>query len=471
MIKFLILIIFNTTLIHAENTGLNCQTFVLLSNSSEISGVYSKLDNWTVFDDAGNLRNVMKERPVTPHEDTVIGRQCSTFIQNDTKTNQTQGPVLKKQNKFLFIPHWRLKNILYLYSDTGIKTISPFQVNYKDWKEATVKDKIFCPEDGNLFIKEKNISYIAGRSDLEDEKTKDFYEGNGSSVSTPNQQELHNIFMPKLSMVKTNANDSTLISLQVIEGDPLTISCLQDLELIELITCYQWQRHSGNKDESLGSQYVTLKENTNVLHIKKTNMENECILQCKAKTRLGQLIIKHFAVYITPNSKNIDHDYEELKKENSNFIKTFDLRTWQGWLAFIVCVWISLNLGCRFFRFLLHFVTRLHQMRRNNSATICSIIFGLLKDFHANFNPFVVGGQSYQSDFRKLEDRDREQIKELKDLLSVFHRKFALFEIRLEFLERTQRRPAAVNGHFSNSVGRSIHLQTQMGDDTNTSQT
>ena len=82
-----------------------------------------------------------------------------------------------------------------------------------------------------------------------------------------------------------------------------------------------------------------------------------------------------------------------------------------------------------------------------------------------------MGGQSYQSDFRKLEDRDREQIKELKDLLSVFHRKFALFEIRLEFLERTQRRPAAVNGHFSNSVGRSIHLQTQMGDDTNTSQT
>ena len=52
-------------------------------------------------------------------------------------------------------------------------------------------------------------------------------------------------------------------------------------------------------------------------------------------------------------------------------------------------------------------------------------------------------------------------------MLSVFHRKIALFEIRLEFLERTQRRPAAVNGHFSNSVGRSIHLHTQMGDDTN----
>ena len=285
-------------------------------------------------------------------------------------------------------------------------------------------------------------------------------------------QELHGgnrSYVPELSMARTNANNSKLIALLVIEGEPLIIPCLPDLKLRDLITSYQWRRHSGDEDDSLVSQFVILKENTSVFHIKKTSMKDECFLQCVARTRFGQLIHKNFAVYITSNSKNMDQDYEELKKDNSNSIMTFDLRTWQDWLAFMVCLWTSLILCYGFLRFLLDFVTRLRQMHHNSSATVCSIIFGVLKDLHTNLNPFMERGQvqSYQSEFGKLEDRHRKEIKDLKDLLSVFRMKITSLEIQLGFLERTQKRPEAKIGHFSHSVGRSIHLQTQMGDDNN----
>ena len=49
----------------------------------------------------------------------------------------------------------------------------------------------------------------------------------------------------------------------------------------------------------------------------------------------------------------------------------------------------------------------------------------------------------------------------------MFRRKISSLEIQLGFLQRAQRRPEAKIGHFSHSLGRSIHLQTQMRDNTN----
>ena len=69
MIIFLTLIIFSATYIHAENTGLNCQTFVLLSDSSKLSGVYSILDNLTVFDEAeDDHKNGLDGCPLKTHQ-------------------------------------------------------------------------------------------------------------------------------------------------------------------------------------------------------------------------------------------------------------------------------------------------------------------------------------------------------------------------------------------------------------------
>ena len=100
-------------------------------------------------------------------------------------------------------------------------------------------------------------------------------------------------------------------------------------------------------------------------------------------------------------------------------------------------------------------------MRHNNSVAVCSIIFGLLKDFHTNLV------QPYQSAFDKLEDRHKIQIKELQNLLSVYSRKIASFEIRLQLLERTQRRPGTMKRHFNNSISTNIYLPTKIGNDTN----